>query len=101
MLKPGGTPKLTDQTSNFTNGKTQAHKTKDLLNVIQLANGTVGTSTHVLCVKLEMASLNIFNIKSSSKMESTHPSRKAITYQMGAPVAKARAEQVPQKNTLM
>ena len=34
MRKPGGTLKLTDKTSNFRNGKTQVHETKDLLRVI-------------------------------------------------------------------
>ena len=50
MRKPGGTLKLTDQNSNFRNWKTQVHKTKDLLRVIQLGGGTIGTSPQVLCV---------------------------------------------------
>lgn len=44
-MTPGGTLKLTDQTSNFTRGKTQADETKDLLDIIQLARGGVGIST--------------------------------------------------------
>ena len=40
-------------------------------------------------------------MKFASKMELTHPFRKTKIYQIGVPVAKARAEQVPQKVILM
>lgn len=100
-MKPGGNLKFTDKASNFRNGKTQVHETKTYSESYSYRRWhRPALPRFSVCVKLGMVH-SIFNLKFASKMELTHPFRKAEGVQIGVPVAKARAEQVPPKMPLM
>lgn len=101
---PGGTLKLTEQTSNFTRGKTQADETKDLLDIIQPARGGAGISTRFsVCQAKDGSTKHIqYQICLKDKIKPPPPPpRKAMTYPTGVLGVKARLELVPQKVTLM
>lgn len=101
-MTPGGTLKLTDQTSYFTRGKTQADETKDLLDIIQLARGGVGISTRFSVCQAKDGSTKHIQYQTclKDKIKPLPVARKAMTYQTGVLGVKARPELAPQKVTL-
>lgn len=101
-MTPGGTLKLTEQTSNFTRGKTQADKTGDLLDIIQLARGRVRISIKFsVCQAKDGSTKHIqYQICLKDGIKPPPPSRKTMTYQTDILGVKARPEMASQKVTL-
>lgn len=88
MIKPRGILRLTDQNSNFINGKTLAHKAKDLFNVIHQPSDRVGTSNQVFSVSV-WRWIPTEDIQDQICLtDGINPFFQESTYQTGAPVGK-------------